>query len=152
MEAAERIALPMISFAGRRLAVLATPPQTFGAEDGTRTRDLDVGNIASLPLDDFRPLINGEPMRAPGKREQLARVQQRSVVVPSNKWSEQRELNSRHRVGSPRHGRYTMLALKKSWRGRQDSNLLELVLETSALPVGSSPPHGGRNGSRTRLS
>jgi hypothetical protein len=28
LEAAGRIALPMISFAGRRLAVLATPPQT----------------------------------------------------------------------------------------------------------------------------
>ena len=45
----------MISFAGRRLAVLATPPHTFGAEGGTRTRALDVGNVASWPLDDFRP-------------------------------------------------------------------------------------------------
>ena len=26
-----------------------------GAEGGTRTRALDVGNVASLPLDDFRP-------------------------------------------------------------------------------------------------
>src|SRR5712692_6371684 len=31
LEAVGRIALPMISFAGRRLAVLATPPQNFGA-------------------------------------------------------------------------------------------------------------------------
>jgi hypothetical protein len=45
LEAVGRIALPMISFAGRRLAVLATPPQTFGAEGGTRTRALDL----SLP-------------------------------------------------------------------------------------------------------
>ena len=44
----------MICFAGRRLAVLATPPHTFGAEGGTRTRALDVGNVASWPLDDFR--------------------------------------------------------------------------------------------------
>ena len=29
LEAVGRIALPMISFAGRRLAVLATPPQTY---------------------------------------------------------------------------------------------------------------------------
>ena len=55
LEAVERIALPVISFAGRCLAVLATPPQTFGAEGGTRTRALDVGNVASWPLDDFRP-------------------------------------------------------------------------------------------------
>src|SRR5262249_29564553 len=26
----------------------------LGAEDGTRTRGLDVGDVASLPLDDFR--------------------------------------------------------------------------------------------------
>src|SRR5438874_1422524 len=38
LEAAGRIALPMICFAGRRLAVLATPPQTFGAEYGNCTR------------------------------------------------------------------------------------------------------------------
>ncbi len=44
----------MICFAGRCLAVLATPPHNFGAEGGTRTRALDVGNVASLPLDDFR--------------------------------------------------------------------------------------------------
>jgi hypothetical protein len=55
LEAVGRIALPMISFAGRCLAVLATPPHKFGAEGGTRTRALDVGNVASWPLDDFRP-------------------------------------------------------------------------------------------------
>jgi hypothetical protein len=42
LEVAGRIALPMICFAGRRLAVLATPPHTFEAEGGTRTRGLDV--------------------------------------------------------------------------------------------------------------
>jgi hypothetical protein len=51
LEVAGRIALPIICFAGRRLAVLATPPQKYGAEGGTRTR----GNVASWPLDDFRP-------------------------------------------------------------------------------------------------
>jgi hypothetical protein len=44
----------MICFAGRRLTVLATPPHNIGAEGGTRTRALDVGNVASWPLDDFR--------------------------------------------------------------------------------------------------
>src|SRR5712692_11578391 len=34
LEAVGRIALPMISFAGRRLAVLATPPHKLGAEGG----------------------------------------------------------------------------------------------------------------------
>ena len=63
LEVAGRIALPMICSAGRRLAVLATPPH------------------------------------------------------PINKWSEQRELNSPHRVGSPRHGRYTILASQKPGRG-----------------------------------
>jgi hypothetical protein len=47
LEVAGRIALPMICFAGRRLADLATPPHTFGAEGGTRTRALDVGNVGS---------------------------------------------------------------------------------------------------------
>ena len=77
VEVAGRIALPMICFAGRCLAVLATPPHNIGAEGGTRTRGLDVGNVGSWPLDDFRP--------------------------KSRIWSEQRELNSRHRVGGPRH-------------------------------------------------
>src|SRR5438309_4518142 len=54
LEVTGRIALPMICFAGRCLAVLATPPHKLGAEGGTRTRDLDVGNVASWPLDDFR--------------------------------------------------------------------------------------------------
>ncbi len=48
----------MICFAGRCLAVLATPPHNLltksGAEGGTRTRALDAGNVASSPLDDFR--------------------------------------------------------------------------------------------------
>src|SRR5947208_13240145 len=47
LEVAGRIALPMICFAGRCLAVLATPPHNIGAEGGTRTRALDVGNVAS---------------------------------------------------------------------------------------------------------
>src|SRR5215469_10998038 len=54
LEVAGRIALPMICFAGRCLAVLATPPHNFGAEGGTRTRALDAGNVGSWPLDDFR--------------------------------------------------------------------------------------------------
>src|SRR6266481_7258988 len=45
LEAVGRIALPMISFAGRCLAVLATPPHKLGAEGGTRTRAL----VLSLP-------------------------------------------------------------------------------------------------------
>ena len=45
LEVAGRIALPMICFAGRCLAVLATPPHNIGAEGGTRTRAL----VLSLP-------------------------------------------------------------------------------------------------------
>ena len=96
LEAVERIALPMLCFAGRCLAVLATPPRKLGAEGETRTRALDVGNVASWPLDDFRipPLL-------------------------VNPWSEQRELNSRHRVGGPRH---QPLYHARSWREMKDSN------------------------------
>ena len=43
----------MNRFAGGRLAVLATAPK-IGAEDGTRTHDLYVGNVGSWPLNDFR--------------------------------------------------------------------------------------------------
>ena len=45
----------------------------------------------------------GEPTRTPNQREQLAKAPQCNVAEPSYKWSEQRELNSRHRGGSPRH-------------------------------------------------
>ena len=45
LEVAGRIALPLISFAGRYLAVLATPPLKSGAEGGTRTPGIDVGNV-----------------------------------------------------------------------------------------------------------
>ena len=54
LEAAGRIALPIVCFAGRCLAALATPPHKLGAEGGTRTHDLDAGNVMSLPLDAFR--------------------------------------------------------------------------------------------------
>ena len=47
----------MICFAGRCLAILATPPRKLGAEGGTRTRALDIGNVASWPLDDFRKIM-----------------------------------------------------------------------------------------------
>ena len=58
LEAVGRIALPLVCFAGRCLPVLATPPRTYlvtwsGRRD--RTRGFDVGNVASWPLDDFRP-------------------------------------------------------------------------------------------------
>ena len=61
----------------------------LGAEGGTRTRALDVGNVASWPLDDFRP---------------------------ETSWSEQRELNSRHRVGGPRH-QPLYHARSSNWQG-----------------------------------
>jgi hypothetical protein len=82
----------MICFAGRRLAVLATPPRKLGAEGGTRTRALDVGNVASWPLDDFRP---------------------------HKTWSEQRESNSRHQLGRLRH---QPLYHARKWREMKDSN------------------------------
>src|ERR1051326_1480259 len=72
LEVAGRIALPMICFAGRRLAVLATPPQKTGAEYGNCTRASGLAIRSTAPI------------RTPP-------------------WSEQRESNSRHRVGGPRH-------------------------------------------------
>src|SRR5215472_11586896 len=71
LEAAGRIALPMICFAGRCLAVLATPPQPWSGvrelHPCFRTRDPEYSSYTN------------------------------------SAWSEQRELNSRHRVGGPRH-------------------------------------------------
>ena len=78
LEVAGRIALPMICFAGRRLAVLATPPRTY--------------------------LLTWSGRRDSNPR---SRRWQRRVLatrrLPQKSWSEQRELNSRHRVGGPRH-------------------------------------------------
>lgn len=77
LEAVGRIALPMISFAGRCLAVLATPPH----ETWSGRRDSN-----------------------PRSRRWQRRVLATRRLPPSqNPWSEQRELNSRHRVGGPRH-------------------------------------------------
>src|SRR5690242_10257891 len=61
----------MICFAGRRLAVLATPPQPWS------------GVLELHPC--FR---TGDPGYC---------------SYTNSAWSEQRELNSRHRVGGPRH-------------------------------------------------
>src|SRR5215469_14629699 len=101
LEVAGRIALPMICFAGRRLAVLATPPHNLGAEGGTRTRALDVGNVASLPLDDFRP--NSENM------ERAARVELASsawkaeapAAIPCSQWREMKDSNPRTWIWRP---------------------------------------------------
>src|SRR5436190_17561262 len=74
LEAVGRIALPMICFAGRCLAILATPPQTY--------------------------LLTWSGRRDSNPR---SRRWQRRVLatrrLPQKSWSEQRELNSRHRVG-----------------------------------------------------
>ena len=75
LEAAGRIALPMICFAGRRLAVLATPPQLL--------------------------IWSGRRDSNPRSRRWQRRVLATRRLPPI--WSEQRELNSRHRVGGPRH-------------------------------------------------
>src|SRR5438270_10050983 len=93
LEVTGRIALPMICFAGRCLAVLATPPHKLGAEGGTRTRDLDVGNVASWPLDDFR-------------MERAARVPDSLHLL-------------KPRVGGPRH---QPLYHARPWREMKDSN------------------------------
>src|ERR1043166_8936975 len=96
LEVAGRIALPMICFAGRRLAVLATPPHNLGAEGGTRTRALDVGNVGSWPLDDFR-------------MERAARVELASsawkaeapAAIPCSQWREMKDSNPRTWIWSP---------------------------------------------------
>ena len=96
LEVAGRIALPMICFAGRCLAVLATPPRKLGAEGGTRTRALYVGNVASLPLDDFR-------------MERAARVELASsawkaeapAAIPCSQWREMKDSNLRTWIWRP---------------------------------------------------
>ena len=96
LEVVGRIALPMICFAGRRLAVLATPPHNFGAEGGTRTRALDVGNVGSWPLDDFR-------------MERAARVELASsawkaeapAAIPCSQWREMKDSNPRTWIWRP---------------------------------------------------
>src|SRR5262249_48690722 len=50
LEAVGRIALPMICFAGRRLAVLATPPYNFGAEYGNCTRASGLAIRSTAPI------------------------------------------------------------------------------------------------------
>jgi hypothetical protein len=96
LEAVGRIALPIVCFAGRCLAVLATPPHKLGAEGRTRTRALDVGNVASLPLDDFR-------------LERAARVELASsgwrpeapAAIPCSQWREMKDSNPRSWIWRP---------------------------------------------------
>src|SRR5436853_2138568 len=108
----------MICFAGRRLAVLATPPQTLERSTG----------IAPV-LPDWRSgvlllyeLRLGERRVSAVVRELFARAQQRSVAEPSYKWSEQRESNSRHRVGGPRHQPLYHARFNKLWRSQRELN------------------------------
>lgn len=96
LEVAGRIALPVICFAGRCLAVLATPPHKLGAEGGTRTRALEVGNVASWPVDDFR-------------MERAARVELASsgwrpeapAAIPCSQWREMKDSNPRTWIWRP---------------------------------------------------
>jgi hypothetical protein len=62
----------------------------------------------------------------------------RRLPLPTKSWSEQRELDSRHRVGSPRH-QPLYHARSEHLAGVTGFEPAVLVLETSALPVGSSP-------------
>src|SRR5262252_9956215 len=96
LEVAGRIALPMICFADRCLAVLATPPHNIGADGGTRTRALDVVNVGSWPLDDFR-------------MERAARVELASsawkaeapAAIPCSQWREMNDSNPRTWIWRP---------------------------------------------------
>ena len=108
LEVAGRIALPMICFAGRCLAVLATPPQALERSTG----------IAPV-LPDWR---SGVLLLYELRLERAARVE-----LASSGW----------RPEAP--AAIPCSLFKKLWQGWQDSNLLKLVLGTSALPIGSSP-------------
>ena len=93
MEVAGRIALPMICSAGRRLAVLATPPQTsniLGAEYGNCTR-----------ASGLHPTARNRARRVPRTGDPGYCFYTNSALL--QKWSEQRELNSRHQLGRLRH-------------------------------------------------
>src|SRR5579859_3331296 len=91
LEVAGRIALPMICFAGRRLAVLATPPQTLERSTG------------------IAPVL-------PDWRSGVLHLYELRV------WSERRELNSRHRVGGPRHQPLYHARFNKHWRSQRELN------------------------------
>ena len=85
----------MICFEGRGLTVLATPPHKLGAEGGTRTRGLDLGNVASWPLDDFRleRAARGELASSGWKPEAPA-------AIPCSQWREMKDSNHSFSVQS----------------------------------------------------
>ena len=117
LEAVGRIALPMISFAGRCLAVLATPPQTYlltwsGRRDSNpRSRRWQRRVLATRRLPHL---------------ERAARVE-----LASSGW----------RPEAP-----AAIPCSPSLAGVTGFEPLELDLETSVLPAGHHP-YGGRNGS-----
>src|SRR5215471_11163860 len=94
MEVAGRIALPMICFAGRCLAVLATPP---------RTRERSTGIAPVLP--DWR---SGVLLLYELRVERAARVELASsgcrpeppAAIPYSQWREMKDSNPRTRIWS----------------------------------------------------
>src|SRR5690348_8511746 len=61
-----------------------------GAEGGTRTRALDVGNVASWPLDDFRP----HEIMERAARVELASSAWRAeapAAIPCSQWRETKD-------------------------------------------------------------
>src|SRR5437660_8177213 len=63
-----------------------------------------------------------EPTRVLNQRKQLARAPQSNIAKPLYKWSEQRESNSRHRVGGPRHQPLYHARFNKHWRSQRELN------------------------------
>jgi hypothetical protein len=96
LEAAGRIALPMICFAGRRLAVLATPPQKLGAEYGNCTRVSGLAIRGTAPIRTPRWSEQRETgprfvTRTPGLEVRgTSRCTMLAFLKP---WRSQRELN-----------------------------------------------------------
>src|SRR5262245_25615452 len=102
----------MICFAGRRLPVLATPPQPWS---GVR---------------ELHPCFRtGDPGYCSYTNSALVQKVERAarVELASSGW----------RPEAP--AAIPCSPFSKLWQGWQDSNLLKLVLGTSALPIGSSP-------------
>ena len=91
----------------------STPPREHRARRGPRTGGPGYCSYTNSAWRAKRSAIS---------RELFARAPQPRVAEPSYKWSEQRELNSRHRVGGPRHQPLYHARFNKHWRSQRELN------------------------------
>ena len=149
LEAAGRIALPYDLLCRQTTCCLGYTASTLERSTGNCTRTSGLHPSARKP-------------RAPGTPDLAIRGTAPIRTPPSyKKWSEQRELNSRHRVGGPRHQPlYHARSSKNSGRGDRIRTCLNWFWGPAPFPSGPHPSTpasqsrspgtlacGGRNGS-----